>query len=128
MNNVYDEYGCCGSCGYTWCEVLNQCVRLWETECSSHRRLTVLSDFNISELGIFIGVCSSAIVGILIATQKSKCKTCCWGCIERDVDAVIKEERLKATGNTGDTPQARKSQRLQEKQIKLDLDTKNEKP
>ena len=66
--------------------------------------MTKMDSFNISELGIFIGVCSSAIVGILIATQKSKCKKCCWGCIERDVDAVIKEEKLQITGHTGETP------------------------
>lgn len=63
-----------------------------------------MDSFNLSELGIFIGVCSSAIIGILIATQKSKCKKCCWGCIERDVDAVIKEEKLQITGHTGETP------------------------
>ena len=63
-----------------------------------------LQDFNLSELGIFIGVVSGAIVSILLATQKSKCKKCCFGCIERDVDAVIAEERLEMTGHTGDTP------------------------
>ena len=31
----YDENGCCVSCGYTWCESLNECVRLWETYCKS---------------------------------------------------------------------------------------------
>ena len=31
----YDEYGCCVSCGYTWCPDLNTCVRLWETYCKS---------------------------------------------------------------------------------------------
>lgn len=66
--------------------------------------MTKMDSFNLSELGIFIGVCSSAIVGILIATQKSKCKKCCWGCIERDVDAVIQEEKLQITGHTGETP------------------------
>jgi len=63
-----------------------------------------LQDFNLSELGIFIGVVSGAIVSILLATQKSKCKKCCFGCIERDVDAVIAEERLEVTGHTGETP------------------------
>lgn len=66
--------------------------------------MTNLQDFNLSELGIFIGVVSGAIVSILLATQKSKCKKCCFGCIERDVDAVIAEERLEATGHTGETP------------------------
>lgn len=30
-----DPYGCCSSCGYTWCETLNECVRVWETYCES---------------------------------------------------------------------------------------------
>ena len=33
--NPYDEYGCCTSCGYTWCETLNECIRVWETYCKS---------------------------------------------------------------------------------------------
>lgn len=66
--------------------------------------MTQLTDFNLSELGIFVGVCSSAIVGILLATQKSKCETCCWGCVKRDVSAVLAEERLEMTGHTGQSP------------------------
>jgi len=31
----YDEYGCCVSCGYIWCETLNKCIRVWETYCKS---------------------------------------------------------------------------------------------
>ena len=26
---------CCVSCGYTWCETLSECVRVWETYCES---------------------------------------------------------------------------------------------
>jgi len=29
----YDDYGCCVSCGYTYCHTLLECVRPWETEC-----------------------------------------------------------------------------------------------
>jgi len=29
----YDEYGCCVSCGYEYCETLLECIRPWETEC-----------------------------------------------------------------------------------------------
>lgn len=29
----YDEYGCCVSCGYQYCETLLECIRPWETEC-----------------------------------------------------------------------------------------------
>jgi len=63
-----------------------------------------LDHFNLAELGTFVGIVASAIAGLLLATQKSKCKKCCWGCIDRDVDAVIAEERLEMTGSTGLTP------------------------
>jgi len=35
VKSPYDEYGCCISCGYTYCEALNRCVRAWEEYCSS---------------------------------------------------------------------------------------------
>ena len=35
VRSPYDENGCCNSCGYTWCETLNECVRVWETYCKS---------------------------------------------------------------------------------------------
>ncbi len=35
VKSPYDNNGCCISCGYTWCESLQECVRLWETYCSS---------------------------------------------------------------------------------------------
>ena len=35
IKSPYDENGCCLSCGYTWCETLNECVRVWETYCES---------------------------------------------------------------------------------------------
>ncbi len=35
VKSPYDEYGCCISCGYTWCETLNECIRVWETYCES---------------------------------------------------------------------------------------------
>lgn len=35
IQNPYDENGCCTSCGYTWCETLNECIRVWETYCKS---------------------------------------------------------------------------------------------
>ena len=31
----YDDKGCCISCGYSWCETLQECVRIWETYCKS---------------------------------------------------------------------------------------------
>jgi len=35
IKSPYDENGCCLSCGYTWCETLNECVRVGETYCQS---------------------------------------------------------------------------------------------
>lgn len=34
-SSAYDSHGCCVSCGYTYCESLHICVRLWETYCKS---------------------------------------------------------------------------------------------
>jgi len=81
-----------------------------------------MADFNMSELGVFIGICSSAFVGVIIASQKSKCsKIGCCGCqIERDVAAVIAEEKLQMTGKTGLTP------KVKEKEIKLELEPEPE--
>ena len=31
-----DEYGCKPSAGYTWCPTLNECVRVWETQCPEY--------------------------------------------------------------------------------------------
>lgn len=73
-----------------------------------------LDHYNLAELGTFIGVCGGVVASILFATQKSKCKKCCWGCIERDVDAVIAEERLEMTGASGLTP------RLSQKQLNIE--------
>lgn len=35
VKSPYDNNGCCISCGYSWCESLNECVRVWETYCAS---------------------------------------------------------------------------------------------
>ncbi len=84
--------------------------------------MTQLDHFNLAELGTFIGICGTVLSGILFATQKSKCKKCCWGCVERDVDSVIAEERLQMTGHTGETP--RKPYLIKEgKEINLEPET-----
>jgi hypothetical protein len=83
-----------------------------------------LDNFNLAELGTFVGIVASALAGVLLATQKSKCKKCCWGCIERDVSAVLAEERLEMTGHTGETPRVTK--RDLENQIELNIIDKNE--
>jgi hypothetical protein len=33
VGNDRDEHECIGSAGYTWCEVKNKCLRIWEEEC-----------------------------------------------------------------------------------------------
>jgi len=73
-----------------------------------------LDHYNLAELGTFVGVCGGVLASILFATQKSKCKKCCWGCVERDVSAVLAEERLEATGHTGETP------RLSQRQLNIE--------
>ena len=80
-----------------------------------------LDNFNLAELGTFVGIVASALAGVLLATQKSKCKKCCWGCIERDVSAVLAEERLQMTGHTGETPRVTKRD-----DIELNIIDKNE--
>lgn len=35
IKSPYDDNGCCLSCGYTWCEDLQECVRPWETYCKN---------------------------------------------------------------------------------------------
>ena len=76
-----------------------------ESSGGGHRILTQMTDFNINELMLFIVGCLGALGGLCVIIQRSKCETCCWGLIKRDVDAVIAEEKLQITGHTGQTPQ-----------------------
>ena len=66
--------------------------------------MTKMADFTIDQLMLFIGGVLGSIGALLLILQKSKCKSICWGCCIRDVDAVIAEEKLEITGHTGDTP------------------------
>ena len=71
-----------------------------------------MQDFTIDQLMLFIGGCSTAIIGVVLAIQKSKCETincCCIRC-KRNVDAIIQEEKLKMTGHTGASPRLQLSQ------------------
>ena len=70
---------------------------------------TKMTDFNINELMLFIVGVLGAIGGLCVVLQRSKCETCCWGLIKRNVDAVIQNERLNRTGHTGITPQRRRA-------------------
>ena len=66
--------------------------------------MTKMADFTLEELMLFIIGVTGAFGGLLLTLQKSKCKSICWGCCVRDVDAVIKEEKIQMTGHSGDTP------------------------
>ena len=66
--------------------------------------MTKLEDFDLNELMLFIVGVVGALGGLIAITQKSKCESCCWGCMKRDVDAVIADEKLQATGHSGLTP------------------------
>lgn len=33
VGNDRDAHGCIGSAGYSWCEVKNKCLRVWEEKC-----------------------------------------------------------------------------------------------
>ena len=78
--------------------------------------MTKMSDFTMEELMIFSVSILGALGGFMVVLQKSKCKSICWGCCIRDVDAVIAEERLEMTGSTGLTPRpASQQERIKNK-------------
>jgi len=84
---------------------------------------TKMNDFNINELMLFIVGVLGALGGLCVILQKSKCKKisiCGMGC-ERDVSAVIAEEKLAMTGHTGLTPISVKSNKPIVKKPNLDL-------
>jgi hypothetical protein len=58
-----------------------------------------LGAFTIGDLGVFIGTIGGVITSILIVLQKSKCKSICWGCCERDVNANMEEENNNNQNN-----------------------------
>lgn len=35
VGNDRDEHGCIGSAGYSWCEVKQKCLRVWEEKCTN---------------------------------------------------------------------------------------------
>ena len=88
---------------------------------------TKLEDFDLNTLMLFIigilGSLGGCLGGLCVVIQKSKCSKisiCGMGC-ERDVNAVIQEERLSMTGHTGLTPEAVKSNKPINKKNNLDL-------
>ena len=30
-----DEHGCIGSAGYSWCQIKQKCLRVWEEKCEA---------------------------------------------------------------------------------------------
>ncbi len=87
-----------------------------------------MESYNLSEMGVFIGICSSALIGVILATQKSKCEeiSCCGLKCKRNIQAVIEAEKLELTGHTGSTP--RKPYLLKEgKELQLEKEPEVEK-
>tara|TARA_Y100000593_G_C4037844_1_gene203653 strand:+ start:173 stop:457 length:285 start_codon:yes stop_codon:yes gene_type:complete len=86
---------------------------------------TRMEDFNINELMLFIVGVLGALGGLCVILQKSKCSKvsfCGMGC-ERDVSAVIKEEKIKAGLPTTPTPTPveEAKQLIKKKDIKLEM-------
>ena len=90
---------------------------------------TRMDNFNINELMLFIVGVLGALGGLCVIIQKSKCKKisiCGMGC-ERDVSAVIQEEKLQMTGHTGLTPKkslAELNKEVKQENLKLELEEK----
>jgi hypothetical protein len=84
--------------------------------------MTKMNDFTIDQLMLFIGGVLGSLGALLLVIQKSKCEEincCCLKC-KRNVQAIIEEERLQITGHTGNTPEPRRSERLKQKELKLE--------
>ena len=89
--------------------------------------MTKMADFTMEELMIFTVSILGALGGFMVVLQKSKCKSICWGCCIRDVDAVIAEEKLEITGHSGTTPR-RPSLAEINREVKLELKKEAEEP
>ena len=50
-----DEHGCIGSAGYTWCELKQECLRVWEETCYNAEGFCA-EDTTVSDCGDFISV------------------------------------------------------------------------
>ncbi len=40
----WDLHGCIRSAGYTWCDILHQCVRIWEESCNYPKNCLTWND------------------------------------------------------------------------------------
>jgi len=87
-----------------------------------------MQNFTIDQLMLFIGGVGTTGIALILALQKSKCKTislCCFKC-ERDVNAVIESQHLEVDGHTGQTPrlsldQSSRSEKISESVSKKEL-------
>lgn len=86
-----------------------------------------MDDFTMEELMIFTVSILGALGGFMVVLQKSKCKSICWGCCIRDVDAVLAEEKLEITGHSGTTPR-RMSLAEINRDVKLELKKEADEP
>ncbi len=48
----WDEHGCLGSAGYSWCEVKNKCLRVWEEKCENINDKTITKDLSLQETNL----------------------------------------------------------------------------
>ena len=63
-----DEHGCIGSAGYTWCEPLGKCVRLWEEACVAEEADTGVIEAAVKEQ--IVAKRGEGAVGLEIVTQR----------------------------------------------------------
>jgi len=54
----HDEHGCIGSAGYSWCEIKQKCLRVWEEECEG-TGTKVNESISSEELGIKVSYYSN---------------------------------------------------------------------
>ena len=57
VGNDRDAHGCIGSAGYTWCQVKNKCLRVWEEKCGASSTTEEKVTFKISG-GYDGGICT----------------------------------------------------------------------
>jgi len=90
--------------------------------------MTKMDDFTLEELMIFCVSILGALGGFFLILQKSKCKSICWGCCIRDVEAVIAEEKLQITGQSGLTPRLSLSEMNRNLKLELEQEKLNQEP
>jgi hypothetical protein len=108
-----DEHGCIGSAGYSWCEVKQKCLRIWEEPCEGNDGSPICALENCHGLDINCGsnppdVCTEiymvgdkclkyAKCGIkdgkcqqILNSQFTQCKACVQACINANENDNIK--------------------------------------